>query len=225
MRLARLAAPTLCLFLSVTVGVVACAPRFRYTAPPTVSEAERKACDEFARQTIEKAVAAHKAATSASTHWDANEVGWVVLFIVALPVLVPAYVASLPFGSGKALTDPAHASFERQYERLMEACVGPTVVASRVGPRHPDVAVALVTLAIAYSQAGRINEAGDLYHRALTIQEEALGPEHPDVAVTLESYALWLSKAGRESEAMATGARAKAIRDKAAQRSGSEPSP
>ena len=86
-------------------------------------------------------------------------------------------------------------------------------------------AVALVTLAIQYSRAGRVDQAGDLYHRAPTIQEEALGPEHPDVAVILESYALWLWKTGREPEAMAMGARAKAIRDKAAERPSSEPRP
>jgi hypothetical protein len=80
--------------LSFTVFTVGCAgPRYRYATPPVVSESERKACDEFARQTVEKAVAAQKAATRASRHWDANDVGWAVPFVVALPVLVPAFAA------------------------------------------------------------------------------------------------------------------------------------
>jgi len=32
----------------------------------------------------------------------ANEIGWGILLIAALPVLVPAFVAALPFGSWKA---------------------------------------------------------------------------------------------------------------------------
>jgi CHAT domain-containing protein len=53
-----------------------------------------------------------------------------------------------------------------------------------LGPRHPDVARSLHSLASLYEAQGDYARAEPLFVRALAIQEQALGPVHPDVART-----------------------------------------
>ena len=204
----------LCLILSASVGLAACAgPRARPALPAAVSESDQAACTEFAHQRTEQM---RREATRASrSHWTGDDVAWTIGLVVALPILVPAFVASLPFGTWKALRNPNPDTWRLVEERLVSLCTEPVRLAATVGPRHPDTALALVALADQYREADRIESALDRYHQALTIQEEALGPEHPVVAVTLDGYARALSKAGRAAEAASMEDRARRIRVRA----------
>jgi tetratricopeptide (TPR) repeat protein len=58
-----------------------------------------------------------------------------------------------------------------------------------LGPRHPDVAVSLTSLADLLQMEGVYDEAERYYREALTLRREAFGPEHPDVAASLGSLA------------------------------------
>jgi tetratricopeptide (TPR) repeat protein len=221
----------LCLVLSASVGLAACAgPRARPAIPAAVSESDRTACAEFAHERTEQLrLEAKKARASRPTargpDLTANDVGWILFGIAALPVLVPAFVAALPFGSWKAFRDPNPDPWQLVQERLLSLCTEPAVLATTVGPRHLDTARALVALADEYRQADRIESALDRYRQALTIQEEALGPEHPLIAVTLAGYARALSKAGRASEAATMEDRARRIRAQAEANSAPDQSP
>jgi hypothetical protein len=213
--------PFRCGILAIAIHFVACAgPRYQYTTPPVVSETEIQACDTFARQTVENTGKAREARDRGAPK---N-----ILFIgdiVLLPVIVPALVSALAL-KGPKLSDeiyPENVTREQEYKTLMEVCLGPTVVASRVGPMHPAVALAYVSLADQYLRAGKFNDAVESYRRAVAIQEKVLGPDHPDLAGTLSSYATALSRAGREPEATVVSDREAAIRTKAATRPGTVP--
>ena len=204
----------LCLMLSASVGLAACAgPRAHPALPAAVSESDQAACTAFAHQRTEHM--RREAARASRSHWTANDTAWTIGFIVALPVLVPAFVTSLPFGTWKALRNPNPDTWQLVEERLVSLCTEPARLAATVGPRHPDTARALVALADQYQEADRIESALDRYRQALTIQEDALGPEHPVVVVTLDGYARALSKAGRAAEAASMEDRARRIRAQA----------
>ena len=214
----------LCLTLSASVGLAACAgSRAHPVLPAAVSESDQAACTEFAHQRTEQM--RREAARASRSHWTANDTAWTIGLIVALPVLVPAFVTSLPFGTWKALRNPNPDPWPLVEERLVSLCIEPVRLAATVGPRHPDTALALVALADQYREADRIESALDRYRQALTIQEEALGAEHPVVAVTLDGYARALGKAGRASEAAAMEDRARRIRAQAEASSSVAPSP
>lgn len=216
----------LCLIISASVGLAACAgPRARPAIPAAVSESDRTACVEFADQRTEQMRRAVTKATAQASHWTGNDVAWTVGIIAASPVLVTMFVAALPFGSWKWFADPNPDPWQRVQERLLSLCTEPAVLATTVGPRHPDTALALVALADEYRQADRIESALDRYRQALTIQEEALGPEHPLIAVTLAGYARALAKAGRASEAATMEDRARRIRTQAEASSAPDQSP
>jgi Tetratricopeptide repeat len=204
----------LCLILSASVGVAACAgPGTHPVVPPVVSESDQVACAEFARQRTEQM--RREAARASHSHWTGNDVGWIIMIIAASPVLVPMFVMAFPFGLWKAMRNPNPDTWQLVEERLVSLCTEPARLAATVGPRHPNTALALAALADQYREADRIESALDRYRQALTIQEEALGPEHPVVAVTLDGYARALSKAGRAAEAASMEDRARWIRAQA----------
>ena len=73
---------------------------------------------------------------------------------------------------------------------------------AKLGPDHPNMAVALGNLADTYRALGRAAEALPLLERALRIIEAALGPDHPDVAVALGNLAGTYRALGRAAEAL-----------------------
>jgi tetratricopeptide (TPR) repeat protein len=54
-----------------------------------------------------------------------------------------------------------------------------------LGPHHPNVAVALSSVATSLQCQGKSSEAQSVYERALAIAERVHGPHHPDVASAL----------------------------------------
>jgi hypothetical protein len=164
----------LCLILSVSVGLAACAgSRVHPAIPAVVSDSDQVACAEFAHQRTEQM--RREAARASSSHWTGNDVAWTIMIIAASPVLVTMFVAALPFGSWKALRNPNPDTWQLVEERLVSLCTEPARLAATVGPRHPDTALAVVALADQYREADRIESALDRYRQALTIQEDALG--------------------------------------------------
>jgi tetratricopeptide (TPR) repeat protein len=75
------------------------------------------------------------------------------------------------------------------------------------------VARTLTNLAALYCSKGRHAEAEPLFHRALSIAENALGPQNPLVGRVLADYAVLLRKTKRKTEARQLELRAKAIRE------------
>jgi tetratricopeptide (TPR) repeat protein len=64
---------------------------------------------------------------------------------------------------------------------------GIALVQSRLGAKHPMMAVFLNDKGLLYHAQGRDDEAQQLYKRALEIDKSALGPDHPWVALTLDN--------------------------------------
>jgi tetratricopeptide (TPR) repeat protein len=89
------------------------------------------------------------------------------------------------------------------------------LVRARFEANHPDYAVALNKLAIAYGGQGKYTEAEGLMKRALAIQEKALGARHPDTGGTLANLATLYRYQGKYSEAESLFKRALVIREKA----------
>ncbi len=54
-----------------------------------------------------------------------------------------------------------------------------------LGPDHPDIATALISVALLYRVQGRVAEAVPFSERILAIREKARGANHPDVATLL----------------------------------------
>jgi tetratricopeptide (TPR) repeat protein len=55
------------------------------------------------------------------------------------------------------------------------------------GPHHPNVAVALINVAVSLQDQRKLCEAQSMYERALAILERAYGPHHPEVASCLSN--------------------------------------
>ena len=49
-----------------------------------------------------------------------------------------------------------------------------------LGPDHPDTLHSRNNLALAYQEAGRLDEAIPLLEQTLAARERVLGPDHPD---------------------------------------------
>ncbi|MBW4594541.1 MAG: tetratricopeptide repeat protein [Brasilonema angustatum HA4187-MV1] len=80
-----------------------------------------------------------------------------------------------------------------------EQCV--SVVQSRLGEKHPDVAASFNNLAFLYYFQGRYTEAEPLHNKALELRRRLLGEEHPDVAQSFNNLALLYRVQGRYTEA------------------------
>ncbi len=83
------------------------------------------------------------------------------------------------------------------------------------GPSHALVAHALVDVADAEMELGKLNEALADYHESLVLEERTLGPEHPDLASSLNNQGIALKRLLRFDEATASYERSLAIREKA----------
>jgi hypothetical protein len=95
----------LCVILSATVGVAACAgPRAHPGIPQVVSESDQVACAEFAHQRAKQM--RREDARASRSHRTGNDVAWVILIVAASPVLVTIFVAALPLESWKWFANP-----------------------------------------------------------------------------------------------------------------------
>jgi CHAT domain-containing protein/Tfp pilus assembly protein PilF len=83
-----------------------------------------------------------------------------------------------------------------------------------LGPDHPNVATAMMSLASLYDDQGRYADAEPLYKRALAIYEKARGPNDPYVSAALNNLALLYYNQGRYSDAEPLNKRSLAIREK-----------
>ena len=70
-----------------------------------------------------------------------------------------------------------------------------------LGPDHPDTLTSRNNLAVAYQDAGRLDEAISLHEQTLAARERVLGPDHPDTLASRNNLALAYQDAGRTSEA------------------------
>ncbi|CAM9732612.1 unnamed protein product [Ectocarpus sp. 4 AP-2014] len=82
-----------------------------------------------------------------------------------------------------------------------------------LGMDHLDVAITLHKFGVCASMVGRMEQAEELFRRALEIREVKLGVDHPDVAFTLHEFGACASEAGRMEEAEELLRRALAIRE------------
>jgi tetratricopeptide (TPR) repeat protein/predicted Ser/Thr protein kinase len=80
-----------------------------------------------------------------------------------------------------------------------------------LGPEHPFVGVAVMTLGNAYSQVGDFRAALNCKYRALAILENAHGPEHSDIGAIHNNIAVELDNLGDYEAALASYQRALAI--------------
>jgi len=179
--------------------------------PANVSEADRKACEEFAQVERDKAVEAWMDApigpSARYSHGYYLRWGWTLLIHPLGPLVVPLMYATLPRERSKV--------GDKAYTEAMAACIEPVTLALTLGPDHPNVAGSLHRRADRYYREGRYTEAEALYKRALAIRGKSLGPEHPSVAVTLTELARSYRNQRRYEEAEALYMRAFAIQQKA----------
>jgi tetratricopeptide (TPR) repeat protein len=88
------------------------------------------------------------------------------------------------------------------------------VTKARLGPKHPEHARALDSLAGIFAELNRLDEAVHLIRRALAIRERTLGPEHPELALHLRRLGELLWVRGQQAEGEALMRRALAIHDR-----------
>ncbi|MBO0719360.1 MAG: tetratricopeptide repeat protein [Blastocatellia bacterium] len=84
-----------------------------------------------------------------------------------------------------------------------------------LGAEHPDVAVAIDSLASIYIDRGDYGKAEPLYLRALELREKALGKDHPLTATSLNHLAELYESQGKYGEAEPLFKRALDIEEKA----------
>jgi tetratricopeptide (TPR) repeat protein len=83
--------------------------------------------------------------------------------------------------------------------------IGERLVAAHervLGPDHPDTLASRNNLAIAYRDAGRVDEAISLDEQTLATRERILGPDHPSTLISRNSLANGYQDAGRLDEAI-----------------------
>ena len=105
--------------------------------------------------------------------------------------LIWAFEGLRRFYSGQGL----YALVEPWYKQ----CV--SVVQSRLGKVHPNVATSYNNLAGIYESLGRYTEAEALYVKALELMQRLLGEEHPNVATNYNNLAGLYESLGRYTEA------------------------
>ena len=83
--------------------------------------------------------------------------------------------------------------------------IGERLVADQervLGPDHPDTLASRNNLAVAYLDAGRLDEAISLHEQNLPDYERILGPDHPNTLASRHSLATAYRDAGRLDEAI-----------------------
>ena len=81
--------------------------------------------------------------------------------------------------------------------------IGERLVADQervLGPDHPSTLNSRNSLAIAYQEAGRLDEAISLHEQTLAARERVLGPDHPDTLISRNNLASAYRAAGRTDE-------------------------
>ena len=78
-----------------------------------------------------------------------------------------------------------------------------TQAGDTLGPHHPDTLTAHLNLAGAYREAGRLDEAIELFEQNLDDRTRILGPHHPDALISRNNLAGAYREAGRLHEAIA----------------------
>jgi tetratricopeptide (TPR) repeat protein len=71
-----------------------------------------------------------------------------------------------------------------------------------LGPDHRDTLTSRNNLAVAYREAGRLDEAIRLHEQALAARERLLGPDHPETLTSRNNLAIAYEAAGRLDEAI-----------------------
>jgi tetratricopeptide (TPR) repeat protein len=84
-------------------------------------------------------------------------------------------------------------------EPWFEQCV--SLLETRLGEEHPDVATSYNNLAELYRVQGRYSEAEPLYQKALALWQKLLGEDHPSVATSYNNLAALYDSQGRYREA------------------------
>lgn len=193
----------ICSILTGSLLVSGCATTgYRAQTLASVTEEDRKACEEFAR-----AEAARR--MPGSSQEDVNKGVLISSFLFgpfmlfALPVIV---AGSLEAHENDKARRPI-------YAQALGECLEPPSLEQAQRTEHPDVAQRLHSLANRYSVRKRYADAEPLYQRAIAIREESLGSEHPGLVRILEDYAeLLLRRTNRVSEAEKVEVKAKRIR-------------
>ena len=83
-----------------------------------------------------------------------------------------------------------------------------------LGPDHPDTLTARNNLAVAYQDAGRLDEAAVLHEQALAARGRIQGADHPDTLQSRDNLALAYRAAGRLDEAISLHEQALAARER-----------
>src|SRR5262245_2052502 len=149
----------------------------------------------------------------------------VAVFMLALPYvpwlenIIPKSLApdEQPLVSNQANNLNRRGELYRSQGRYMEAEAlfkQALAIAEKAGGlTHPDVSIALSSLAQLYGDQGRYGEAQALYQRALAIREQALGRYDPSVSDILIALADLYRRQGRYAEAEPLYRRALAIHE------------
>ena len=83
-----------------------------------------------------------------------------------------------------------------------------------LGPDHPDTLTARNNLAVAYQDAGRLDEAASLHEQALAARGRIQGADHPDTLQSRDNLALAYRAVGRLDEAISLHEQALAARER-----------
>ncbi len=82
------------------------------------------------------------------------------------------------------------------------------------GPRHPETAKTLFSVALAYEDEGNNDEAAARLEKTIQVLRDALGPEHGDLAPATDELGLVRKRQGRVEEALELHRAALAIRER-----------
>ncbi|WP_406051299.1 tetratricopeptide repeat protein [Kribbella sp. NBC_00889] len=89
------------------------------------------------------------------------------------------------------------------------------IVETTSGPDDPELAVALMMLAVAVEGSGEVAKARDMFERALAIDERSYGPDHLQVALMLHNLGVILNTLGEPTKAREVLERALSIKERA----------
>jgi tetratricopeptide (TPR) repeat protein len=112
-------------------------------------------------------------------------------------------------------------SRERRYGESLEA-IGKAVaiLEKKFGPDNPVLIRPLSAMAEADTLAGRKEDAGAAFRRAIAICEKSLPPGHPSRAALLAGYARYLRATGERARAKTVEAQARSLAQNIARRDG-----
>jgi len=111
--------------------------------------------------------------------------------------------------------------WQRRYDESLELTSQQIAMLENMfGPAYPLLLRPLNNLAVVYSLAGRTEEAGAAFRRALAICEKSLPPSHPSHATLLANYARFLRGIGEKTQAKVMEAEARSLSCDNARRDG-----